>query len=142
MSWTYQGELVNELPEDIAGFVYLITCVPTNRKYIGKKLAQFKRTRTKTVKLKNGTKKKRKVRDKIESDWREYYGSSKELLADVETLGADQFTREILHYCKSKSACSYIELREQVERQVLERADYYNGHIQVRIHKSHIFEKI
>ena len=142
MTWTYQGKTVEELPEDIAGFVYIITCVPTGRKYIGKKLAKFKRTKTRVVKLKNGTKKKRKIRDKVESDWREYYGSSKELLEDVAKLGADQFTREILYYCKSKAECSYVELREQMTRQVLETADYYNGHVQARIHKSHIFKKL
>ena len=142
MSWTHQGKTVEELPKDIAGFVYIIQCIPTGRKYIGKKLARFKRTKTRVVKLKNGTKKKRKIRDKVESDWREYYGSSKELSADVERLGADQFTREILYYCKSKAECSYIELREQMTRQVLESTDYYNGHVQARIHKSHIINKL
>ena len=142
MTWTYQGQVVNELPEDCVGFVYLITNSVTGRKYIGKKLAKFSKTTQKTVKLKNGTKKKKKIRSKIDSDWRDYYGSSPELTKDVESIGKDNFKREILYYCKSKSECSYIEAREQFSRRVLESKDYYNGHIQVRVHGSHIINKI
>jgi hypothetical protein len=138
MSWTYQNQLVEVLPEDCIGFVYLITNTLTGRKYIGKKLAKFSKTTYKTVKLKNGTKKKKRIRGKIDSDWREYYGSSPALTADVTQLGTANFTREILFYCKSKAECSYIEAREQFSRRVLESNDYYNGHIQVRVHGSHI----
>ena len=140
--WTYQGSEINELPEDCVGFVYLITNVTNERKYIGKKLAKFSKTTQRTVKLKNGSKKKKKIRSKIDSDWRDYYGSSPELSKDVELLGKDNFKREILYYCKSKSECSYIEAREQFSRRVLESKDYYNGHIQVRVHGSHIINKI
>ena len=138
MTWTYQGQVVNELPEDCVGFVYIITNKVSGRRYIGKKLAKFSKTTYKTVKLKNGTKKKKKIRSKIDSDWQEYYGSSPNLTADIDTLGKDKFTREILYYCKSKAETSYIEAREQFDRKVLESDDYYNGHIQVRVHGSHI----
>jgi hypothetical protein len=140
MDWTYENNIVETLPEDCIGFVYLITNSISGRKYIGKKLAKFSKTTYKTVKLKNGTKKKKKIRSKIDSDWREYYGSSPELSKDVAELGAENFTREILFYCKSKSECSYIEAREQFSRRVLESKDYYNGHIQVRVHGSHIIK--
>ena len=142
MTWTYQGQVVNELPEDCVGFVYNITNTVSGRQYIGKKLAKFAKTTYKTVKLKNGTKKKKKIRGKIESDWQTYYGSSVELSADIAQLGVDKFTREILHYCNSKSESSYIELREQILRKVLESNDYYNGHVQARIHKNHINGKL
>lgn len=138
MSWTYQGNLVEQLPEDCVGFVYVITNTTNGRKYIGKKLAKFSKTTYKTVKLKNGTKKKKKIRSKIDSDWQEYYGSSPNLQKDIDTLGKDKFTREILYYCNSKSETSYIEAREQFAQKVLESDDYYNGHIQVRVHGSHI----
>jgi hypothetical protein len=140
MSWTYQNNLVEELPEDCIGFVYIITNTTNGCMYIGKKLAKFSKTTYKTVKLKNGTKKKKKIRSKIDSDWRDYYGSSPELTKDVTSLGTDKFTREILYYCKSKAECSYIEAREQFSRKVLESKDYYNGHIQVRVHGSHILK--
>ena len=140
--WTYQSAEVLELPEDCIGFVYCITNTVTGRRYIGKKLAKFSKTTYKTVKLKNGTKKKKKIRSKIDSDWQEYYGSSVELSKDIDALGKDKFTREILHYCKSKAETSYVEAREQFDRKVLESDEYYNGQISVRVHGSHIKSKL
>ena len=140
--WLYNSEIIEELPEDCIGFVYLITNKTNDRKYVGKKLAKFSRTTYKVVKLKNGTKKKKKVRSKIDSDWMQYYGSSIELSKDVEILGKENFTREILYFCKSKAECSYIEAREQFTRRVLESVDYYNGQISVRVHGSHIINKL
>ena len=138
--WYYHGKLIENLPEDCVGFVYLITNLLTGRKYVGKKLAKFKKTTYKVVKLKNGTKKKKKIRGSIDSDWLTYYGSSVELSADVAALGAENFYREILYYCDSKSLCSYLEAKEQFSRGVLESTDYYNGHIQVRVHGSHVIK--
>jgi len=138
MTWLYESKQVDALPDDCVGFVYLITNKLTGRKYIGKKLAKFSKTTYKVVKLKNGNKKKKKIRSKIDSDWQLYYGSSPELTKDIELLGTENFSREILYYCRSKSECSYIEAREQFARKVLESDDYYNGHIQVRVHGSHI----
>ena len=142
MSWLFESLVVETLPEDCAGFVYLITNNITGRKYIGKKLARFKRTTYRVVKLKNGNKKRKKIRGTIDSDWQTYYGSSPELSKDIEQLGIENFSREILYYCKTKSECSYIEAREQFSRRVLESDDYYNGHIQVRVHGSHIKGKL
>ena len=81
------------------------------------------------------------IRDRIDSDWMDYYGSNDQLNKDVEQLGKDNFSREILYYCASKAECSYIELKEQILRGVLESNEYYNGHIQVRVHGSHIIKK-
>lgn len=142
MSWLYESLVVETLPDDCAGFVYCITNQITGRKYIGKKLARFKRTTYRIVKLKNGNKKRKKIRGTIDSDWQTYYGSSPELSKDIELLGIENFSREILYYCKTKSECSYIEAREQFSRRVLESDDYYNGHIQVRVHGSHIKGKL
>lgn len=142
MTWYYNGQEVTELPKDCAGFVYLITNTTNGKMYIGKKLAKFAKTTYKVVKLKNGTKKRKKIRSKIDSDWQQYYGSSPNLTEDINKLGNDNFKREILYYCKSKAECSYIEAREQFSRRVLESDDYYNGHVQVRVHKNHIKGKI
>jgi len=142
MTWIFESSPVENLPTNCVGFVYLITNNISGRKYIGKKLSQFSKTQQRTVKLKNGTKKKKKIRSKIESDWRDYYGSNDELIKDVGSLGPENFTRVILFYCKSRAECSYIEAREQFSRRVLETKDYYNGQISVRVHGSHIMGKI
>lgn len=138
--WQYRNEDVLMLPEDIVGFVYVITNLTTNRKYIGKKLANFSKTKIKTITTKTGVKKKKKIRYKEESDWRDYWSSSEELKKQVKELGENMFRREIIHYCYSKGSLSYKELKEQIERKVLESDEYMNGIIQVRIHKSHIKE--
>jgi len=127
MNWTYKGKEVTEIPEDIEGFVYLITNLLNNKKYVGKKLARFKTTKPP---LKG---KKNKRRGYKESDWRDYWGSSDRLNEDVAALGTDKFTREVLYFCKSRAEMSYIEAREQFERRVLETDEYYNGIINVRV---------
>ena len=133
--WTYQQNVVNDLPEDVVGFVYQITNTTNGRMYIGKKLARFKRSRPPLKGRKN------KRRYKVDSDWRDYYGSSDALNEDIQKIGKDKFTREILFYCKSKAELSYVEAREQFARKVLESNDYYNGHIRVRVHGSGIMRE-
>jgi hypothetical protein len=135
MTWLYKNKEVIEIPEDIIGFVYLITNTTNNRKYIGKKLTQFKRSKKP---LKGRTNKRRYT---VESDWKDYYGSSDELSADVEQLGKDKFKREILFWCKNKSELSYIEAREQFTHKVLESKQWYNGHIRVRVHQKGILKE-
>ena len=135
MIWTYQQQPLEEIPEGYIGFVYLITNLTTGQKYIGKKLAQFKKTRPP---LKG---KRLKRRTTVESDWRDYWGSSERLQADVNTLGPENFTREVLYLCKSKAEMSYLEAREQFERRVLETDDYYNGIINVRVGGSNILRQ-
>jgi len=135
MTWMYKGKEVVDIPAEFIGFVYLITNTINNRKYIGKKLTQFKRSKKP---LKGRTNKRRYT---VESDWREYYGSSDELTADIELLGKDKFKREILYWCKNKSELSYIEAREQFTHKVLESRDWYNGHIRVRVHQKGILKE-
>jgi hypothetical protein len=135
MQWTYQGKEINELPIGCEAFVYLITNKSNCMMYIGKKLAKFKVTKPP---LKG---KKNKRRSTKESDWREYYGSSDRLNADVLELGSENFTREILHFCPSRGIASYLEAREQFERRVLETDEYYNGIINVRVGGSNILKE-
>jgi hypothetical protein len=135
MTWTYKNKEVTEIPAEFIGFVYLITNTTNDRKYIGKKLTQFKRSKKP---LKGRTNKRRYT---VESDWKDYYGSSDELTADVEQLGKDTFKREILFWCKNKSELSYIEAREQFSHKVLESRDWYNGHIRVRVHQKGILKE-
>ena len=133
--WTYQEKPIDELPEDVVGFVYQITNTTNDRMYIGKKLAKFKRSRRPLKGRKN------KRRYKVDSDWQDYYGSSDELLIDIKKLGKEHFKREILFYCYSKAELSYVEAREQFARKVLESDNYYNGHIRVRVHGKGIIKR-
>tara|TARA_B110000503_G_C7055651_1_gene374307 strand:+ start:255 stop:737 length:483 start_codon:yes stop_codon:yes gene_type:complete len=133
--WTYQGEIVEELPEDCEGFVYLITNRTNDKMYVGKKLARFKVTKPP---LKG---KKNKRRSSKESDWRTYFGSSDHLNADVAELGEENFTREILHYCQSRGMLSYLEAKEQFDREVLLSDEYYNGIINVRVGSSKMLQE-
>ena len=130
LNWLYKEEIFTE--EEIKenyGFVYCITNLTTNKKYIGKKF--FYSSKTKQVKGK-------KKRIKAPSDWMTYYGSNAELLNDVKQNGKESFKREIIHLCKTKGECGYLEAKEQFMQCVLENDDYYNTWIMVRVRKSHI----
>ncbi len=133
--WTYKGKQVDELPTDCEAFVYLITNLTSDKKYVGKKLAKFKTTKPP---LKG---KKNKRRGTKESDWRTYWGSSDHLNAELLELGEDKFTREILHYCPTRGIASYIEAEEQFNRNVLLTDEYYNGIINVRVGGSKILKE-
>ncbi len=101
-----------------------------SKRYIGKKLFKFQRT--KQIKGK-----KKKI--KVDSDWQTYYGSNKILLGDVHDLGEQWFIRTILHLCKSKAECNYLEAFEQFNRNVLINPDsWYNEYIRCRINRSHL----
>ena len=130
INWIYKDKEFTE--QDIGdnyGFVYVITHLTTGKKYIGKKF--FYSVRTKVIKGK-----KKKI--KIFSDWQKYYGSNTELQCDVERHGTHSFKREIIHLCKSKGECGYLEAKEQFDRCVLESEDYYNAWIMVKVRKTHI----
>jgi hypothetical protein len=128
--WLYQGKEFTDPESKLIGFVYLITCNVSGKRYIGKKL--FWSTKRKQVKGKS-------KRIKVESDWKSYWSSSDELKADVKKLGEEKFTKEIIHLCYGKGELSYLEAREQFDRRVLESAtDWYNSWIMVRVNASHL----
>ena len=133
--WTYKGKQVETISDEYEGFVYLITNTTNNKKYVGKKLAKFKTTKPP---LKG---KKNKRRGYKESDWRDYWGSSDKLQEDVNQIGEDKFTREILYFCKSRGEMSYMEAKEQFDRRVLETEEYYNGIINCRVGGSSVLRE-
>jgi hypothetical protein len=131
--WHYEGKEFNDTPEEYQGFVYVITELDTGMKYIGKKFFWSPKTLpiTKT--------RKRRVKTRVESDWRDYYGSSKEVQLLVEQKGSCNFKREILKLCKTKGECSYYEAKLQFEYDVLLKpSEYYNSFIGCKIHRKHV----
>lgn len=130
--WLYKNKLFDETPEEFQGFVYCITELDTGKKYIGKKFFWKPKTLpiTKT--------RKRRVKTRVESDWRKYYGSSKEVQSLVESKGEDNYKREILKLCKTKGECTYYEMKEQFDRNVLLSDEYYNEFIGGKIHSKHV----
>lgn len=135
MTWHYQNhpfEANEEILAEYVGFVYVITEKDTDMKYVGKKLFHRKKTLpiTKT--------RKRRKKTLVESDWQDYYGSSTQVQENLKLNGPDAYHREILRLCRSKGECSYYEAKEQFDREVLLRDDYYNGIINCRINASHL----
>jgi hypothetical protein len=132
--WTYKEKLFSS--EDIGdyeGFVYMVTDIQNGMKYIGKKNFY---SRTKLKPLKGQTRKRTKV---VESDWQSYHGSSDEVKSLVEEFGASRFKREILHLCTTKGEMSYMEMKEQIVRDVLLKPDeYYNAFVGGKIHRNHL----
>jgi hypothetical protein len=128
--WLYESKRLDELDlSDYIGFVYLITNKNNQKKYVGKKVLKYKRT--KTVK---GKRKKHLV----DSDWKTYWGSNKQLHLDLAELGEDKFAREVLRLCKTRGELNYYEARFQFDFRVLESADWYNEWITLKASKSHL----
>jgi len=133
--WYYKNKPYEPTPEELeslVGFVYLITEKSTDKKYIGKKL--FWSARTKPPKKGE----KRKTRYRVESNWRDYYSSNKEIQEKVATDSGKLYDRQILRICSSKGECSYYEAKLQFDYDVLLREDFYNGIINCRVNAAHI----
>jgi hypothetical protein len=134
MTWYFNNTNAEFTENDIGdnfGFVYLITHNPTGRKYIGKKF--FTKAATKQVKGK-------RKRIRKSSDWLDYWGSNKTLQEEVKLNGAEQYTREILHLCKTRSTCSYWESWEIFSRHALLSESFYNQWVSCKIRKDHVMK--
>ena len=135
--WRYQGRIFeSEDIQDYFGFVYLIECSQTNRKYLGRKYFWSFRT---------PKGKKRKV--KQESDWKNYYGSCPELKEDIKKIGKDKFQRTILSLHKTVGKTNYEETRQLFLNNVLTESldngtpKYYNSNILSRYFRKDYFNE-
>lgn len=127
--WTFEGNEVDEPVADMLGFVYKITNITTGRFYIGRKNVVSKSTKPPLA----GEKKKR-ITFK-ESDWKHYWSSSKELQADIETLGVDNFKREILVWCANISVLQYLEQYHIFTNNCMVSSLAYNSWFDVKLRK-------
>lgn len=127
--WIYNNLPFTEVPDDAFGFIYCITHLPTGKKYIGRKYFTKAKIQQKTK-----TKKKKKLR--VVSDWETYYGSSAELLEDIQKFGKDQFKREILRLCKKRGETNYYETHFIITMGALLSDQFYNKWVSLKLHKS------
>lgn len=123
------------LPENysnIFGFVYIIkNNHPDSSKkyYIGCKQC-LKKVKKKPLK----GKKRNRIQYK-DNDVESYWGSSKELLIDIDTFGLEYFTREVIELCHSKFHLKYAELCWQIITNALFDDKFYNGILNVRLNR-------
>jgi hypothetical protein len=127
MTWQYNKEDFTDVPKGMEGFVYVITNLTNDKKYIGKKNFWTRQKDRKTG--------RRKTK---ESDWQSYWGSCDLLIEDVKLLGQDKFFREILYLCPHKKSMSYYETMEQFKRDVILREDYYNTNVEGKFFSSEV----
>ena len=112
---------------DYYGFVYRITNLINGHDYVGRK---YFKTRRKLKPLIGRKNKRIKV---VETDWQDYWGSSKRLQEDINKYGEENFKREIIMLCDTRGNTNYYEAKIQFSEDVLLREDNYNGIIAVKI---------
>jgi hypothetical protein len=129
MNWQYKGvDFID--PTGYFGFIYRITCIPTGKAYIGRKL--FTKAKIKGITKTN----KRKKKLRVANDWENYYGSSAELLEDIAKLGAENFHREIIHLTTKRGETNYLEALEILTSGALLSDMYYNKWVSLKLHKT------
>lgn len=137
--WLYKNEVIesiNQMPEKSYGFIYQVTHLPTNRKYIGKKVLYFERNVKLGKKELQALKEERKskgiggrtpAKKKVvkESDWKTYYGSQTEIKELVNNGKESDFKREILKFVDNKKHLTYYECKYLFIYEVLENNEEY-----------------
>jgi hypothetical protein len=124
--WLYKEEVIDsieKMPKNTFGFIYEVCYIPTNEKYLGKKVLQFNK---KLPPLK-GFKRKRKV--VVESDWQTYYGSHQKIKNILKEGKQDNFKRTILEFAFNKKHLTYLETKYLFSNHVLENTEYINDNI-------------
>jgi hypothetical protein len=141
MTWLYQNQPVETLPEDCVGFVYIITNNLNQRKYIGKK--QFFHTTTKKLGKKElleipVTKGRRPTKKSVtkESDWKTYYGSATE----IKLCKPEEMMRHVLKLCRTKKELTYYEAKYLFQYDVLEDRNYINDNILGKFYTKDLME--
>ncbi|QIG70687.1 putative NAD synthetase protein [Rhizobium phage RHph_I1_18] len=133
MTWLYNGSpFTNDMSQGYVGFVYLITDLTNNMRYVGRKVFNNKKAKPP---LKGKTKRRISI---VDSNWESYFGSGPEIKAAVTEKGEASFKREILHLCHGKAEMGYIESREIFVRDAILRDDYYNSWVSARVNRNQL----
>jgi hypothetical protein len=132
MKWKCREEIN---PEKYFGFIYKITNKETGKFYIGKKVYWHNKKKKLTKKQlaelppTPGRKPTHEV-VRVESDWKTYWGSNKQLLADIKQYGEDKFECWIFKQCLTKKQLTYWEMHYQCKEEVLINSNKsYNDNI-------------
>jgi len=134
--WVYKNgtySSVEDFPTNCFGFIYLITNKKTGTFYIGKKYLYHNVKRKLSKKDKaliegTGRKPTYEIIQK-ESDWKTYWGSSKQLHEDLQKQGPEDFNRTILDFAFNKKQLTYLEIKHQILNNVLEDPKSLNDNI-------------
>lgn len=137
--WIYDNKKIltlDDIGNDYVGFIYELTYLPTNQKYIGRKSLWNKRRQ----KIGKGEKEKTKTRKKYkevikESNWKNYFSSNEFL---KENSNESNTERKILKFCKNLTEMSYFEAKFLFCSEALERDDYLNSNIDGRYFKGNL----
>lgn len=125
MTWFYKGVPIEDdrIPPKAVGFLYLIT-LPDGRRYLGRKLLTKSHRRQKNLKV---------IKSRVESDWKDYWSSSPEIISLIEEKGTDGILREILMFAFNKSELIYLEEKAQYVLGVLETEEFCNTNIRAKL---------
>jgi hypothetical protein len=149
-TWWYEGKIItdiSDMPENTYGFIYEVLHKPTDRKYLGKKVLFFERNvrigKRETEALKEERKAKGiggrvPAKKKVikESDWKDYYGSHKDIVKLIKEGKQFEFERKILTFVPNKKLLTYYECKYLFIKEVLEeRNNYINDNILGKFYK-------
>ena len=143
VTWRYRDKLITkieDMPEGTYGFIYMVTHLPTKKKYIGKKVLYFERNVKLGKRALEALKEERKAagiggrvpaKKKVvkESDWKTYYGSQEGIKKLARTSKPEDWTREILDFVPTKKLLTYYEIKHIFKNDALEDSDFLNDNI-------------
>ena len=135
--WLYKEKVISsieEMPQGTFGFIYITTYKSSGMSYIGKKSLYHNVRRKLTKKeLAEQTGRGRRPTTQVvqkESDWKTYYGSTKQIVELIKDGKQEDFTREILQFVSSKKLLTYYECKYLFKYGVLEHPlEYFNDNI-------------
>jgi hypothetical protein len=136
--WKYKEQIIENI-EDFGeetpfGFIYIVTHVPTGKKYLGKKSLFHtlnKKLGKKELAQQPVTRGRAKTTKQIikESDWKTYYGSEDFIKTLIKENKQNEFTREIIQLVYNKKLLTYFECKYQFTYGVLENPEWINSNI-------------